>query len=65
MTDTMTTMPALAVLHRGGRQWAVRATWPDGHCEQISGFANERDANDWIVDKFQDWLADLERARRV
>jgi hypothetical protein len=62
MSDTLT-MPALAVVHEGSRQWAVRATWPDGHFEEVSGFPNEQDANDWITNKFQDWLVDVEKAR--
>ena len=64
MTDTMT-MPSLQVRHEEGRIWTVRATWSDGSFEEISGFPNELDANEWITNKFQDWLADIEHARSV
>ena len=62
MMETLT-MPALAVLHEGSKRWTVRATWPDGHFEDVSGFSNEHDANDWITNKFQDWMLDVEKAR--
>ena len=57
------TMPAIQIRHESDRNWAVRATWSDGHFEEIPGFPNERDANEWITYKFQDWLADVEKAR--
>ena len=56
-------LPSLAVLHKGSRQWAVQATWSDGSQEEVSGFSSETDANEWITLKFQDWLADLKKAR--
>ena len=41
MSDTLT-MPALAVVHEGSRQWAVRATWSDGEVDGASGFKSEQ-----------------------
>jgi hypothetical protein len=46
---------------RRRRGWCVAATWPDGHFEEIAGFKNETDANDWITKKFQAWLEDREK----
>jgi hypothetical protein len=42
----------------------VRATWEDGTFEDISGFQNEVDANDWITKKFPIWLEELNKARQ-
>jgi hypothetical protein len=40
--------------------WRVSATWPDGHSEEIAGFKNEAEANDWIANKFQAWLEEVD-----
>ena len=40
----------------------VAAKWPDGRIEDICGFASETDANDWIANKFQDWVEARARA---
>jgi hypothetical protein len=57
MSHTLAT-PALAVVHEGSRRWVVRATWPDGRVDGASGFESEQEANDWIANHFQQWLAD-------
>jgi hypothetical protein len=44
--------------------WTVRATWEDGTFEEMAGFQNEADANDWITNKFPIWLEELNKARR-
>jgi hypothetical protein len=51
------TMPALQIRHCNGDDWRVHASFPDGSSEEISGFHTENEANAWIADKFQDWLA--------
>ena len=42
----------------------MRATWENGTFEEISGFQNEGDANDWITNKFPIWLEELNKARQ-
>ena len=62
----LTTVPRLQVRHSAtahGDDWAVRATWDDGTFEEIGGFQNEAEANDWIANKFQIWLEEINRAR--
>ena len=49
----MTAIPILQIRRAEGEDWCVAATWPDGHFEEIAGFKNETDANDWITKKFQ------------
>jgi hypothetical protein len=61
-----TTLPTLQVRHsdmNGDENWSVRATWEDGTFEEMSGFQNEVEANDWITNKFQIWLAEVSKAR--
>jgi hypothetical protein len=58
------TTPVLQVRHSNGDKWTVAATWPDGRFEEISGFKNEAEANDWIAVKFQDWLDEQDHARK-
>jgi hypothetical protein len=61
----MDATPVLQIRHTdSGSQYSVAATWPDGRVEQIEGFATESEANEWIANKFQDWLNDLEAARK-
>jgi hypothetical protein len=57
----MTAIPILQIRRAEGEDWWVAATWPDGHFEEIAGFKNETDANDWITKKFQAWLEDREK----
>jgi hypothetical protein len=54
-------VPVLQIRHAESEDWCVAATWPDGHFEQIAGFKNETDANEWIAKKFQAWLEDREK----
>jgi hypothetical protein len=50
----MTCLPVLQIRRaEGADDWCVAATWPDGHFEEIAGFKNETDANQWIAVKFQ------------
>ena len=53
----MTAIPILQIRRAEGEDWCVAATWP----EEIAGFKNETDANDWIAKKFQAWLEDREK----
>ena len=58
----MTTVPVLQIRRaEKSEDWCVAATWPDGHFEEIPGFKNETDANEWIAKKFQAWLEDREK----
>jgi hypothetical protein len=36
--------------------WIVAATWPDGRTEDITDFASESEANEWIASELQGWL---------
>jgi hypothetical protein len=61
-----TTLPNLQVRQSdtdSGENWSVRATWEDGTFEEISGFQNEVEANEWITNKFQIWLTEVTKAR--
>jgi len=58
------TTPVLQVRHTDGKKWTVAATWPDGRFEEISGFKNESEANEWIAVKFQAWLDEQAHARK-
>jgi hypothetical protein len=61
-----TTLPGLQVRKSdtdSGENWSVRATWEDGTFEEISGFQNEVEANEWITNKFQIWLTEVTKAR--
>jgi hypothetical protein len=57
-------MPALQIRHAEGDDWCVGATWPDGRHEEIAGFKNEMEANEWIANKFQAWLDNQKNAIR-
>jgi hypothetical protein len=48
--------PVMQIRHDTDDRWWVAATWPDGHQEDIKGFANESEANAWIANELQDWL---------
>jgi hypothetical protein len=40
-----------------GDEWHVKATWPSGHPEWITGFKTEADAKAWIAgDGAKTWL---------
>jgi hypothetical protein len=65
--DMKDTLPSLQIRHsaHGERDsWTVRATWEDGTFEEITGFQNEAEADDWITNKFPIWLEELNKARR-
>ena len=32
-----------------GDEWHVKAIWPSGHPEEITGFKTEAEARDWIT----------------
>ena len=55
-------MPRLQV-RKEENGFTVRATWPDGAFEEVSGFTSETEANDWITNKFPIWLKEQEKAR--
>jgi hypothetical protein len=60
-------LPSLQIRHSADADkdsWTVRATWEDGTFEEMAGFQNEADANDWITNKFPIWLEELNKARR-
>lgn len=50
------TMPALQIRNTNGEDWRVHASFPDGSFEEIAGFQSENAANQWIAEKFQEWL---------
>jgi hypothetical protein len=40
-----------------GNEWHVRAIWPSGHPEEITGFKTEDEARAWIAgDGAKTWL---------
>jgi hypothetical protein len=42
---------------RVGNEWHVKAIWPSGHPEEITGFKTEAEAKAWIVgDGAKEWL---------
>jgi hypothetical protein len=57
----MADLPVLQIRRGEGGDWLVAATWPDGCFEEIGGFENETDANEWVAKKFQTWLDDREK----
>ena len=65
LVNMQSTLPALQIRRSdtSGGYWAVRATWDDGTFEEITGFANEAEADDWIANKFQIWLDEVDKAR--
>jgi len=56
-------MPTLQMRKQNESLWTVRVTWPDGASEDIPGFQHERDADDWIANKFPVWLEEQNKAR--
>jgi hypothetical protein len=58
------TMPVLQIRHSDGQDWLVAATWPDGRYEEIAGFKNELEANEWIANKFHEWLDNQRHAMK-
>jgi hypothetical protein len=56
-------MPALQIRKHPDERWSVRATWPDGAFDEISGFGFEGEANHWIATKFPVWLEQQKKAR--
>jgi hypothetical protein len=54
--DRTMTAPVLQIRNKNGGSWTVRAEFPDGSSEEISGFATENDANEWIAKELQSWL---------
>ena len=43
------TAPILQIRNKNGGSWTVHAELPHGSFEEISGFATENDANEWIA----------------
>jgi hypothetical protein len=60
MTDDI--LPTLQIRHANGEDWFVAASWPDGRYEEIAGFKNEAEANEWIANKFHAWLDNQKHA---
>ena len=56
-------MPTLQMRKENQGRWTIRVTWPDGECAEIPGFQHEQDADDWITNKFPDWLEEQKKAR--
>jgi hypothetical protein len=50
------TAPILQIRNKNGGSWTVHAEFSDGSFEEISGFATENDANEWIAKELQNWL---------
>ena len=57
----MADIPVLQIQRGEGGDWSVAATWPNGCFEEIGGFKNESDANEWVAKEFQAWLDDHEK----
>ena len=51
------TVPIMQVRHDSNDQWWVAAKWPDGAIEDIRGFKSENEANEWISNELETWLA--------
>jgi hypothetical protein len=65
--DMKNALPSLQIRHSAHGEtetWTVRATWDDGTFEEIAGFQNDADANDWITNKFAIWLEELKKSRQ-
>ena len=58
------TMPVLQIRHSEGQDWLVAAACPDGRYEEIAGFKNELEANEWIANKFHAWLDNQRHAMK-
>jgi hypothetical protein len=56
-------MPTLQMRKENQGKWTIRVTWPDGMSEDIPGFPYEQDADDWITNRFPDWLEEQRKAR--
>ncbi|MGF6720908.1 hypothetical protein P3T43_000249 [Paraburkholderia sp. GAS41] len=55
MTDSKSiTFEAVQLDNRS--EYVVRATWPDGHEQQITGFTDDSEARAWIVNDSRGWL---------
>jgi hypothetical protein len=52
----MIVLEPLALKLGGG--WYVKATHPNGRIEDVTGFATEAEAKDWIDRMSPDWLRD-------
>ena len=51
------TVPIMQVRHDSKDVWWVAAKWPDGAIEDIQGFKSENEANEWIANELETWLA--------
>lgn len=47
---------------KAGAGAKVQVTWPDGHVEQVSGFATEAEAERWVAVDAAAWAAKHPRA---
>ena len=56
-------MPVLQIRNTNGADWRVHAEFPDGSIEEISGFKNENEANEWIANSLREWLERREEGR--
>jgi hypothetical protein len=45
-----------------GKEISVAAIWPNGRTQEVSGFKSESEANEWIANKFQQWLEEAEKS---
>ena len=59
------TAPTIQVRKEAENKFTVRATWPDGAFEEMSGFTSEGEADDWITNKLPIWVEEQEKARGV
>jgi hypothetical protein len=57
------TMPILQIRNTNGGDWRVHAEFPDGSFEEISGFKNENEANEWIANSLREWLEQREKGQ--
>jgi hypothetical protein len=56
-------MPILQIRNTNGGEWCVHAEFPDGSFEEISGFKNENEANEWIANSLREWLERRQQGR--
>jgi hypothetical protein len=56
-------MPVLQIRNTNGGDWRVHAEFPDGSFEEISGFKNENEANEWIANSLREWLEQREKSQ--
>jgi hypothetical protein len=47
--------PTFVARKNPGPGWVVDILWPDGETEAIKGFANEKEAAEWVAKHCESW----------